>query len=262
MFSRVKGAIATVVSGLENHGSSSATESRTLYPKFSYTRPHFLNLNVTEEVPLSADHRVRPIIVPRERDALPWAAGYAECVNSGKSFRNEDQATAYEFTLRRKPEAHLDEVDSLRQVEQDIPVKYFGIFDGHAGFGAAVSAARQLHYIIQEKLLDVVTELWTDLVPVQQLLGKKIDRDSLVIGALEKSFLEMDQLIAEDRDKYLAAGGCTALVVLYLLGRVYVANAGDSRCIYCSKGTAKAMSFDFTPESERMRIRKYVSIFF
>lgn len=66
----------------------------------------------------------------------------------------------------------------------------------------------------------------------------------------------MDQLIAEDRDKYLAAGGCTALVCLFILGRVYVANAGDSRCVHCYNGMAVALSFDFTPESERSRIRK------
>lgn len=104
--------------------------------------------------------------------------------------------------------------------------------------------------------MDVVTEIWANLGPFQKKPGKKIDRDALIIGALEKSFLEMDQLIAEDRDKYLAAGGCTALVALFILGRVYVANAGDSRCVYCSKGVALPMSADFTPETEKPRIRK------
>lgn len=104
----------------------------------------------------------------------------------------------------------------------------------------------------------MVTEIWADLGPFQKIPGKKLCLDDLIIGALEKSFLEMDQLIAEDRDKYLAAGGCTALVVLFMLGRIYVANAGDSRCIYCSKENAQPMSFDFTPESEKGRIRKYV----
>lgn len=113
--------------------------------------------------------------------------------------------------------------------------------------------------MLQEKLLDVVAEIWSDLGPFQKSPGKKITRDALIIGALEKSFLEMDQLIAEDRDKYLSAGGCTALVSLFILGRVYVANAGDSRCVHCSKGEATPMSFDFTPESERNRIRKYVT---
>lgn len=145
MFSRVRGVIANVVSGLDNH--SGGNSEPPLGPKFPYTRPHFLNLNVTEEVPLSADHRVRPIIVPRERDALPWCSGYAECVNSGKSVKNEDQATVYEFRLGRRPNG--ESTDPLAAAQRDIQVKYFGLFDGHAGFGAAVCAARQLHYIIE-----------------------------------------------------------------------------------------------------------------
>lgn len=153
MFSRVRGALATVVSGFDSHATSISIESHALGPKFPYMRPHFLNLNITEEVPLSADHRVRPIIVPRERDALPWGSGYAECVNAGKSLRNEDQATVYEFSLGRRPNSHHGSVDPLASAQQDIQVKYFGIFDGHAGFGAAVCAARQLHYIIEVKTI-------------------------------------------------------------------------------------------------------------
>lgn len=69
-----------------------------------------------------------------------------------------------------------------------------------------------------------------------------------------------DQIIAEDRDKYLAAGGCTALVSLFILGKVYIANAGDSRVVHCTtlNGVPHGvpMSFDFTPESEKPRIRQ------
>lgn len=31
---------------------------------------------------------------------------------------------------------------------------------------------------------------------------------------------------------YNITGGCTALTVVYLLGKLYVANAGDSRCVW------------------------------
>lgn len=129
--------------------TSSSQTSNTLSPKFPYTRPHFLNLNVQEEVPLSADHRVRPIIVPRERDALPWCSGYAECVNAGKSAKNEDQATVYEFSL---PIGNVSE-NATNESDLKINVTYFGMFDGHAGFGAAVCASKQLHYIIEVFLL-------------------------------------------------------------------------------------------------------------
>lgn len=38
-----------------------------------------------------------------------------------------------------------------------------------------------------------------------------------------------DEQMAQERRGHQAEGGCCALVVVYLLGKVYVANAGDSR---------------------------------
>lgn len=35
--------------------------------------------------------------------------------------------------------------------------------------------------------------------------------------------------MARERRSHLVEGGCCALVVVYLLGKMYVANAGDSR---------------------------------
>jgi hypothetical protein len=45
---------------------------------------------------VTADHSVRPIIVPRDVNALPWNSGYAETINAGKSRQNEDQACVRE----------------------------------------------------------------------------------------------------------------------------------------------------------------------
>ena len=47
------------------------------------------------------------------------------------------------------------------------------------------------------------------------------------------------------------------MVALFLLGRVYVANAGDCRaCIFDpTKSYLIPMSYDFTPESDRQRIQ-------
>lgn len=45
----------------------------------------------------------------------------------------------------------------------------------------------------------------------------------------------MDALLAEDRDKYRNAGGCTALATLFIDGKMFVANAGDSRAVLCRR---------------------------
>merc|ERR550539_1737095 len=44
--------------------------------------------------------------------------------------------------------------------------------------------------------------------------------------------------------------GCTAVVALLAGTRLYVANAGDSRCVVCRDGVAVEMSFDHKPEDE------------
>lgn len=52
--------------------------------------------------------------------------------------------------------------------------------------------------------------------------------------------------------------GCTAVVGLIVGNELYVANAGDSRCVVCRNGEAIEMSFDHKPEDkpEQDRIEK------
>lgn len=85
---------------------------------------------------MSADHRVRPIIVPRDLSRLPWCAGYAECINAGKSTWNEDQASATRGDLK------------LSDVNVTLPYVMFSMFDGHAGYQVALTARLHLHGII------------------------------------------------------------------------------------------------------------------
>lgn len=53
------------------------------------------------------------------------------------------------------------------------------------------------------------------------------------------------------------SSGCTAVVALLRGNELYVANAGDSRCVVSRNGTAVEMSFDHKPEDtiELNRIR-------
>lgn len=74
-----------------------------------------------------------------KRFSLPQ---YAECVNSGKSNHNEDQAA---FNVAMLHHASKD--------FPDLPYVYFGIFDGHAGFGASLAASHQFHHILHEKVI-------------------------------------------------------------------------------------------------------------
>lgn len=119
---------AATVDSLPPSTSSSSTsasshrhvDNRSLPNKFTYNRPTFLQLITQDELRASADHNVRPIIVPRDISIMPWNTGYAECVNSGKSEWNEDQAAFYRQIL-----THPTNKD-----EPGLPYTYFGVFDG------------------------------------------------------------------------------------------------------------------------------------
>lgn len=115
-----------------------------------------------------------------------------------------------------------------------------------------------------------------DNIPHPISFHRNISKDELIIGALEAAFLDMDALLAEDRSKYRNAGGCTALVALFISGKIFVSNAGDSRSILCQRVIRKPngiesemnddenrldyhvfpvpCSFDHTPETERCRL--------
>lgn len=130
-------------------GSSRHNQNpKNLPDKFPYARPPFLQLLTPDELKASADHNVRPIIVPRDISVMPWNTGYAECVNSGKSEWNEDQAAFQRHCLSHPASRH-----------PDLPYIYFGTFDGHAGYGAALAAANQFQHILHEKLVDVIDML-------------------------------------------------------------------------------------------------------
>ena len=56
----------------------------------------------------------------------------------------------------------------------------------------------------------------------------------------------------DDEDTQLDSIGCTANVVMvdYAAKKLFVANAGDSRCVMGRNGLAVPMSFDHKPENE------------
>ena len=182
------------------------------------------------------------------------------------------------FKLGLSPSRIGNEADSQNNASNemneqfDIPYVFFGIFDGHAGSGCAVAAANELHQVIHKKLMGVLLHL------LQQARGagtgifsstagdnrptlmwypnREISVESMVIGALESAFWEMDQQIGEDKRRYKMLGGCTVLVAVFILGKLYVANAGDSRGVLCRNKVAYPMSYDFTPVSERQRLQQ------
>lgn len=78
MFNRVKNAFYNAVTSLDALGADEQSIEGKKRAKFPYNRPSFLQLNTNDEVLVSADHVIRPIIVPRDIAKIPWNVGYAE----------------------------------------------------------------------------------------------------------------------------------------------------------------------------------------
>nr|XP_014346738.1 PREDICTED: protein phosphatase 1H [Latimeria chalumnae] len=312
MLTRVKSAVANFMGGIMA-GSSSGDHVNCLdLPlRYPYVRPEFLGLS-QDEIECSADHIARPILILKESKRLPWATGYAEVINAGKSTHNEDQACCEVVFVKKKvgvlstpnknssvkrrsslPNGEGLQLKENAQETDGITFYYWALFDGHAGAGAAVMASKLLQHHVVEQLQDLVDILKnsTSLPPTclgdepettsnsrtltraaslrgsvgapgspstpqtRFFIEKKITYEYLVIGAIENAFKEMDSQIERERTSYIVTGGCTALIVIYLLGKLYVGNAGDSRAIIIRNGEIIPMSSEFTPETERQRLQ-------
>mmetsp|Transcript_12720 Transcript_12720/g.15363 ORF Transcript_12720/g.15363 Transcript_12720/m.15363 type:complete len:373 (-) Transcript_12720:188-1306(-) len=126
----------------------------------------------------------------------------------------------------------------LEVSESNGPQAYFGVFDGHGGTLAA-------EYVRDNLFNRIVSH---ELFP------------SDIEGAMHAAFLEVDeefhsvQIPADGEEDF---SGTTALVV-FLINRVlYVANAGDCRCVLSNRGRAVELSTDQKPTdlSEVTRIK-------
>ncbi|XP_050968806.1 protein phosphatase 1H [Labeo rohita] len=298
MISKVKNAMSSLVGGIiphghhhhqQQHGAAQNGGTDGLPPRFPYSRPEFLDLT-PELLQYSTEHASRPVITLKRDSRLPWRTGYAEVINAGKSMLNEDQASC-ELLYIRKLSSKQQRSSMLLEDSGDttgIPMHFWGVFDGHAGSGAALMASKLLQRIIRERLCDVAHLLENQNSPPPICLAKNgspfqaeakkgacldgeeqdglldeprfhmekdISVESLVMGIIETAFRQMDDQIEKEKESYSISGGCCALIAIHLLGKLYVANAGDSRAIIVRNNEAIPMSSEFTPESERQRLQ-------
>ncbi|XP_063137710.1 protein phosphatase 1J isoform X3 [Rattus norvegicus] len=269
------GALETPKSPGTKSGNEIPAPQKTAETPVSFSRPTFLQLS-PGGLRRADDHVGRAVQSPPDTGRrLPWSTGYAEVINAGKSRHNEDQACCEVVYVESR--RSITGVSREPSHNQGFSFYYWGLFDGHAGGGAAEMASRLLHRHIREQLKDLVEILQDPLPPPlclpstpgtpgvsspSQLVSpqswspqKEVTHDSLVVGAIENAFQLMDEQMARERRGHLVEGGCCALVVVYLLGKMYVANAGDSRAIIVRNGEIIPMSREFTPETERQRLQ-------
>ncbi|KAM9320257.1 protein phosphatase 1J [Gastrophryne carolinensis] len=301
MISKVKAAVSGLVGSLSNKNTALASpcppeKETTTVPKPKPQppcRPAFLKLS-PEELQKSGEHNSRTLLTLKTPRELHWGAGYAEVINAGKSQHNEDQACCEYVSVEVRDdnanttkftESLNSEVPADKSVTEGLQFYYWGLFDGHAGFGCALTSSRLLHLHISDQLRDLVHILQQPDIaaplcldngiknksvsvtpsheknepppetPLRFHLEKQVFPESLVIGALENAFRQMDEQVERERISHNIDGGCCALVAMCLLDKLYVANAGDSRAIIIQQGKIIPMSQEFTPETERQRLQ-------
>uniref|UniRef100_A0A673ZQC7 Protein phosphatase, Mg2+/Mn2+ dependent, 1J n=1 Tax=Salmo trutta TaxID=8032 RepID=A0A673ZQC7_SALTR len=295
MISKVKNAMSTLVGGMmphghhQHHGSGNVHHQNChqdgLPPRFPYGRPEFLDLT-PELLQYSTEHASRPVLTLKRDSRLPWRTGYAETINAGKSMLNEDQASC-ELLYVKKLSSKKQRNSTLGHLN----CCYWGVFDGHAGSGCAIMASKLLHRLIRDRLGDIAHLLENPSVMPPICLAKNgspyqvevkkganstqdpedpnaitdpsirfhtektVSLESLIMGIIENAFKQMDELIEKEKTSFTISGGCCALAAIHLMGKLYVANAGDSRAIIIRNDEVFPMSNEFTPESERQRLQ-------
>jgi len=145
----------------------------------------------------------------------------------------------------------------------------FGVFDGHGGKHNILRIGQQVALFTAKNLPKLLKDLPTFKAKnyKQALVESFIKIDELLESAEGKKQLaeisaqcpKKDPMFPPvDPDEVANCVGCTACVALITKTEIYVANAGDSRCVLSVNGTAVNMSEDHKPdlENEKNRILK------
>jgi protein phosphatase 1G len=176
-------------------------------------------------------------------------------------------------------DAHIADLN----IGQNKSMHVFGVFDGHGG--KEVSLFVKQHFsneLVANKNFNtnLKVALSETFIKIDELLvepsgktelkkyAKQSKEEEEALNQKEKNNKQgnsqmdfFNQLFNKQDDIEIAmVTGCTSCVVAIdeKNGKIYCANAGDSRAVICRKGVAVAMSIDHKPEmdSEKNRIYK------
>ncbi|KAF9646036.1 PP2C-domain-containing protein [Thelephora ganbajun] len=120
-------------------------------------------------------------------------------------------------------ELQLDEDNRTRNA-------FFAVYDGHGGASVAKYAGKNAF---------------------KRLAAEESYMEGSYHEGLKRTFLGIDDDILKNPDFVRDPSGCTAVAALITEDdRIFVANAGDSRCVLGTKGESKPLSFDHKPNNE------------
>lgn len=107
---------------------------------------------------------------------------------------------------------------------------FFAVYDGHGGGTVAKFAGQNVH---------------------KRLVREEAYKQHEYEAAMKRAFLGTDEDLLANPAHTRDPSGCTAVAALVTAdGKIYVANAGDSRSVISVKGEVKPLSYDHKPTSE------------
>ncbi|KZV70179.1 PP2C-domain-containing protein [Peniophora sp. CONT] len=119
--------------------------------------------------------------------------------------------------------------------EEDDGNSFFAVYDGHGGGAVARFAGQNVH---------------------KRLIKEEAYRSQDWKEAMRRAFLGTDEDMLADPAYTREPSGCTAVATLITKdGRIFCANAGDSRSVMSVKGEVKALSHDHKPQNQTERTR-------
>ncbi|KAL1950327.1 hypothetical protein VTO73DRAFT_5451 [Trametes versicolor] len=146
---------------------------------------------------------------------------------NGKFLYGVSEMQGWRITME---DAHTAELNLDGAPSEDETNTFFAVYDGHGGAAVAKYAGQNVHH---------------------RLVRDEAYKQHDYRLALKNAFLGTDEDIRSNPDFARDASGCTAVAALVTKeGRVYVANAGDSRSVISVKGEAEALSIDHKPQNE------------
>jgi len=138
-----------------------------------------------------------------------------------------------------------------KHVAVDIPSQknhpFLDVLDGHGGAGAANYAGAHIVDALES------TPSW------QLYIEDGCTNIGHLGDAMKAAFLKIDQDIRKHQGRVTQdSSGCTSVTAIITPTHIICANAGDSRCVMGTNGTAKFLSEDHKPynATERSRIEK------
>jgi serine/threonine protein phosphatase PrpC len=167
---------------------------------------------------------------------------------------------------KRMEDSHISDLSRGNDNKSNL----FGVFDGHGGKEVAQFVKKHFTQDLinnpNYKKGDYKKALTETFLRMDELMYEKSGKDELKLeakkakeeddsqtqGAKNSQMEMLRQIMGDPKENGEVAQftGCTACVCLIHDGKMYFANAGDSRAVLSQKGMAYPMSYDHKPELE------------